>query len=121
LPTRTVAKVHQMKDSEPAFVDVDGHRVGVYRFRGKYYAYENVCPHQGGPVCEGEVLEEVKCRVSPSGRRLEEYLSKDEVAIVCPWHGVRYDIRTGECFAHTDMQLTKFSVTVEGDAVKISY
>ena len=42
---------------------------------GQFFALDNTCIHQGGPLGEG-VIEKGK--------------------IVCPWHGWAYDLKTGE-------------------------
>ena len=34
--------------------------IGIIRHGGKYYAYRNYCPHQGGPACEGLRMPQVK-------------------------------------------------------------
>jgi len=45
--------------------------VGVIFSKGAYYAYRNVCPHQGGPACEGlkmpQVVEKIGEKGVPSG------------------------------------------------------
>src|ERR671925_513959 len=71
-------KVAQTKDIEPSkmkAVEVDGEMVCIANVEGKYYAIGNVCTHMGGPLAEG---------------KLEEHV------VQCPWHGSRFDIRTGE-------------------------
>lgn len=56
-------------------VDAGGRRIALVRFEGGIYALDARCPHEGGPLDEGEI-----------------YLG----ALVCPWHNFRYDPRTGE-------------------------
>jgi hypothetical protein len=34
--------------------------IGVFRVDGKFYAWENNCSHQGGPVCQGKILAKVE-------------------------------------------------------------
>lgn len=34
-------------------VSADGREIGIRTRAGEFFAYENVCLHQGGPVCEG--------------------------------------------------------------------
>lgn len=41
---------------------------------GKFYAMRGVCNHQGGPLPEGELNDNV---------------------ITCPWHGAQWDVTTG--------------------------
>ncbi len=115
-----MAKVSEFEEElKPKLVEVDGTSIGVYKVRGKYYAYENVCDHRGGPVCEGSVMGLVQCKVSANGRRLGDYVSDDKVALVCPWHGVEYDIETGVCFANRDLSLRRFDVKVEGEEIMV--
>ena len=50
--------------------------VGVYNLNGEFYAIEDRCSHDDGPLCEGDWDEET-CRV------------------VCPRHGSAFDLETG--------------------------
>jgi nitrite reductase/ring-hydroxylating ferredoxin subunit len=71
-------KVAETKDIQPSqmkAVEVDGEKVCVANVEGKYYAIGNVCTHVGGPLDEG-ILE---------GYEVE-----------CPWHGSKFDLRTGK-------------------------
>ena len=71
-------KVADTKDIQPSRmkeVEVNGEKVCLANVEGKYYAIGNVCTHLGGPLAEG---------------KLEGY------EVQCPWHGSRFDIRTGK-------------------------
>lgn len=59
-------------------VDVDGVAVAVFNLDGRFYAIEDVCTHDGGELASG---------------------SWEGEAIVCPRHGARFSIRTGEVLA----------------------
>ena len=41
-------------------VDIGDKTVGVFRVNGRLFAYENTCPHMGGPVCQGLVIPAVR-------------------------------------------------------------
>ena len=41
-------------------VDIGDTTVGIFRVGGKLFAYENSCPHMGGPVCQGLVIPAVR-------------------------------------------------------------
>jgi nitrite reductase/ring-hydroxylating ferredoxin subunit len=43
---------------------------------GELFALEDSCPHQGGPLSEGELLDR---------------------HIVCPWHGWSVEVGSGRC------------------------
>ncbi len=56
----------------------DGTRgIGVYNLAGELYALEDRCSHDDGPLCEGD-------------------FDAETGVVVCPRHGARFDIRTGE-------------------------
>lgn len=56
-------------------VESGGQEILLANIDGKYYAINDVCTHVGGPLDEG---------------RMEGYV------VQCPWHGSRFDVRTGE-------------------------
>ena len=70
-----VAATNDIQPSQMKEVEVAGEKVCVINVEGKFYAIDNVCTHEGGPLAEG-ILE---------GYEVE-----------CPWHGSRFDVRTGE-------------------------
>jgi 3-phenylpropionate/trans-cinnamate dioxygenase ferredoxin component len=51
--------------------------VGVYNCDGELFAIEDRCSHDDGPLCEGE-------------------WEIDTCIAICPRHGARFDIRTGQ-------------------------
>ncbi len=79
--------------------------IGIYRVDGVLYAYENICPHQGGPVCQGlmvsRVLEVLDADRAARGFAFDE----DDLHIVCPWHGFEFSIKTGRHAAVDDIRL----------------
>lgn len=70
-----VCSVDDLADGDAVVEEVDGTPVAVFRHRSEVYAFENVCPHQGGPVGEGKV---------------------EDGCVFCPWHGWQFDVETGE-------------------------
>ncbi len=72
--------------------DID---VVVGNNNGKYFAMEEICSHEGGPLHEGYF---------------------ENSFVVCPWHAAKFDIITGKTDASTPwgkMQKV-FQVKVEG-------
>ncbi|HZU76900.1 MAG TPA: non-heme iron oxygenase ferredoxin subunit [Dehalococcoidia bacterium] len=55
-------------------VDVEGQAIAVCNVDGQFYAIDDVCTHDGGPLDQGELM----------GNEIE-----------CPRHGARFDVRTG--------------------------
>lgn len=65
----------ELKGEELHQVSVDGVAVLLARSRsGQVCALANTCTHLGGPLAEG---------------------SRDGDTVTCPWHGSRFDLRTG--------------------------
>ena len=98
--------------------EVDGVELGVFRFKGRLFAYANYCQHAGGPVCQGvlvprvvEVLDEDK---ASCGARFSE----DEMHVVCPWHGYEYNIETGAHPIDERIRLRSYAVSeIDGRVV----
>ena len=88
--------------------------IGVFKWDGKYYAYENLCLHQGGPACEGVIMHQVRDVLAEDRTFIRQTFSEDDVHFVCPWHGYEYDIKTGECIGDRRLKLRKYPV-VERD------
>lgn len=87
----------------------DGVYVGLYRADGQLHAFENVCPHQGGPVCRGSVFPRVTAKVEPDGRVVDEFQT-DRPHIVCPWHGWEFELPSGLCTADERWRLRRLEI-----------
>jgi 3-phenylpropionate/trans-cinnamate dioxygenase ferredoxin subunit len=70
----SVARVGEIPDGGVKLVRIDDQAIGVFRLGDEYYAIDDVCTHDGGPLAEG-ILE---------GEEVE-----------CPRHGSRFNIKTG--------------------------
>ena len=71
-------KVSETMDISPSHmkeIQVDGEKICLVNVEGKFYAIGSICTHEGGPLADGT---------------LEGY------EIECPWHGSKFDVRTGE-------------------------
>jgi nitrite reductase/ring-hydroxylating ferredoxin subunit len=89
--------------------------IGVFRRNGAFYAYRNLCAHQGGPACEGLLMAKVEEVIAPDKTYQGMRFNHDEIHIVCPWHGYEYDLTTGECVGDRRLRLTKYQVVERGD------
>jgi len=69
-----VISIEKIDANQPACVEIEGHELAIFEKDGDYYALDNLCTHQGGPLCEGEI---------------------EEGEVECPWHGARFDITSG--------------------------
>ena len=79
-------------------VKIKDRSIAVFNHHGSFYAIDNTCPHQGGPLGEG-------------------YLESDAI-VSCPWHGWTFDVRTGVSPIDPDMKVTCYRIRVEsGDII----
>lgn len=114
-----VGKRHEFSNGERKIISHGEKEIGIFRINGTFYAYENLCKHQGGPVCEGEVLGKVEVILKPDKSDLEERFSEQEIHLVCPWHGYEWDISTGECAVQRRMTLNRYEVVERGEEVYV--
>jgi len=99
---------------------VEGREIGIFRLGDEFFAYENICPHAGGPVCQGKLMGRIEEQIAADKTSHGANFSKRDVNIVCPWHGYEYDVRTGEHQAHSALKLTRFVVRVSGDDILLT-
>lgn len=78
------------EDGDRVIEAVDGLEIAVFRVDGEFHAVANFCPHQSGPLCEGRLVGSIQ---GTDGWRLE--YNDDEHNVACPWHGWRFDVKTG--------------------------
>jgi len=94
-----VAKTSEIDDQCAKCVDVKGKTIAVFNLGGEFYAIDDTCSHEEGPLSEG-------------------FVEGDEVE--CPWHAARFNIKTG---AHTCApayeDVAKYRVRVSGDDVEV--
>jgi nitrite reductase/ring-hydroxylating ferredoxin subunit len=114
-----VAKVVDLPDGERRIVSHDGVEIGVFHWQGTFYAYANLCVHQGGPACEGLIMHKVEDVLAPDRTWHGQRFSAGEVHFVCPWHGYEYDIRTGECAADRRLKLKAYEVVRRGEDIYV--
>lgn len=95
----TVARVEELPPGAWRVVDVESTRVAVFNLDGKYFAIEDVCTHDGGLLTGGVI---------------------DGDQIMCPRHGARFSIKTGEALSAPAYEPTAtFPVRIEAGTVQV--
>lgn len=93
--------------------------IGIIRHAGKLYAYLNVCPHQGGPACEGVRMARVRDRIDEGGNYLGQTYEDGSLNIICPWHGYEFDVTSGDHVGGSGRRLRKYGVQEKDGVVYV--
>ena len=92
----SVGRAESFADPGRKVVEIGGIEIGVFKFQGDFTAFENICPHLGGPACQGLMLPRTVDDVAQDNVNLARSFSKTQHNVICPWHGMEFDISTGE-------------------------
>lgn len=113
----SLGRVSDFPAGSHKIVQVGTQEVGVFNVNGELHALINVCPHQYGPVCDGPVGGQMKCNAG-TGWRFQ--WSRDGEILTCPWHGLEFDLTTGNCLAPKEMRLRKCKVNLVDGEVRVT-
>jgi len=113
-----VAPLAEFAEGDYRIFSIDGIEVGVFRLGDKIIAYENVCPHAGGPVCQGQIFNKVEEALTPDMRSAGMHFAKTR-HLVCPWHGFEFDLETGCHPGDASVRLTPVKVDVRGGQIYV--
>lgn len=95
-----VASLSELPVGGRKLVEIDGVRIAIFNLDGELHAIEDVCTHDGGPLVEGEMMND--CQVE------------------CPRHGARFDIRTGAALSMPAFEATNtYAVEIDGDDILV--
>ena len=113
-----IGAVSEFSDPGRKIVGFTGFEVAVFRLDGEFYAWLNLCPHMGGPVCQGKMIAKVDEIIAEDRTSRGMAFSKTRMHIVCPWHAYEFDIRTGVHPGNSRARLRKLPVAIsEGDVI----
>lgn len=89
-----VALASELPRSGKKLLDIEGRAIALFHVDGTFYAIDDVCTHDGGPLAEGTL----------HGCEIE-----------CPRHGARFDVRTGAALCMPAFEpVATHEVKVEG-------
>lgn len=106
-----VARVRDFEPGQRRIVEVGKRSIGVFRVGDRFYALNNHCPHQGGPLCLGRTKPWLRS-TGPG----DYAVSGEDALVACPWHGWEYELSTGQSFLGPgEPPVRAYDVSVEPD------
>ncbi|MGY8815526.1 MAG: non-heme iron oxygenase ferredoxin subunit [Gammaproteobacteria bacterium] len=95
----------EFEKGQSRLVEIDDTAVAVFNLEGEYFAMEDVCTHDGSAL--------LGCGLEP-----EDLIEGDE--LICPRHGARFSIRTGEALTSPAYEpVCTFAVRIEKGMVQV--
>jgi 3-phenylpropionate/trans-cinnamate dioxygenase ferredoxin component len=94
-----VASTSEVAAGAALLVNVDGKDIALFNIGDTFFAIDNACTHEEGPLADGEI---------------------EGHEVTCPWHGARFDVRTGKVLcapAYDDVRC--YNVRVTGSDVEV--
>jgi 3-phenylpropionate/trans-cinnamate dioxygenase ferredoxin subunit len=94
-----VASMNEISPGQARLVNIKGKEIALFNIEGTFFALENACTHEDGPLAEGEI---------------------DGHEVTCPWHSARFDVRTGQVLcAPTYEDVARYNVRVTGTDIEV--
>jgi ferredoxin-thioredoxin reductase catalytic chain len=93
-----VARLSDLAHGAPRHVKIGKRDIAVVRVDDQVFALSNLCRHAFGPLSDGFV---------------------DGFTLTCPWHGWRYDVRTGTT-DHPNADVSTFPARVHDGVVLVT-
>ncbi len=95
----SVAKINDIPVGKCQSVEVEGKRLLICHIESGFYAIDDTCTHDDGPLADGWLEGE---------------------AIECPRHGARFDVKTGKVLClPAAVPINAYRVVVDGEAIKV--
>jgi len=94
-----IVPVADLPSGERLFVEIEGRPIVIFNIAGKFFAIGDVCTHDNGPLGDGDL---------------------EENEIICPRHGARFDLQTGEAKGLPAVEdIPAYPVRVVGDMLQV--
>ena len=93
-----VARSSDLAEGKGIIVTVNGTKIALFRCEGVVYAIRNQCPHMGGDLGEGLLQGDI---------------------VRCPWHGWKFNIKTGKVPGAEVVGVRTYEVRIDGDDVSV--
>src|SRR5690554_1199675 len=87
MPEIHVCSASEISDGGRKLISHKDREIGIIRVGEEFFAYQNICPHQGGPVCEGMLIHRVEEVIGEDNTYRGMTFNEDVLHLTCPWHG----------------------------------
>ena len=94
-----MATLEELPPGSAKEVEHEGRIYALFNVDGVVSAIDGICPHQGGPLAEGEI---------------------QGTCVTCPWHGWQFDVRTGQSALHGRIRQPLYEVKIENGDVLVA-
>ncbi len=93
-----VARVGDIRAGTGKTLYLGGLPIALFNVDGQYFAIDNTCPHEDGPLGEGTLCGSV---------------------VTCPLHAYEFDVTSGECLTEAVYRVECYEVRVDGDDILV--
>lgn len=87
-----------LTEGSAKIIRIHGREIALIKSNDQIFAAGNECPHLGGPIGEGRVMD---------GK------------VTCPWHDWTFDLNSGECDINPAAKITIYPVTITDEGIII--
>jgi nitrite reductase/ring-hydroxylating ferredoxin subunit len=92
MPHHDLGEAPDLEPGQAVRVELAGRGVAVFRTEDGLFGLDDTCPHASGPLSQGVLR---------------------DGCVVCPWHGWRFDLRTGACAVVPGVRTRSYDVRIE--------
>ena len=96
----TVAKLSELEPGTCRSIELRQIGLALFNVNGEIFALDNTCPHAGGPLGEGDLEGDI---------------------VKCPWHGWKFNVRTGQRIRNPGQEWTvqSYEVRIIDGAIQV--
>lgn len=96
---RDVAALSDLPPGRSIEIQIDGTSVALFNVGGTIRAVSAECTHAGGPMCEGEVEEDI---------------------VTCPWHAATFALADGKALTRpATLDLESYPTRIVGGRIEV--
>jgi|TARA_B100001079_G_scaffold45227_1_gene36560 nitrite reductase/ring-hydroxylating ferredoxin subunit len=95
---KKVASKNELSPGCGKVMFVDDRPIALFNLCGEFVAIDNKCPHRGGSLGDGEIVDDV---------------------VACPWHGWEFNCRTGKAVENDAISVRTYDIENRSDGIFI--